>query len=348
MKDIFIDHHKYEDFWNYKSSAPILNLAITDLKRRDNAIAIETYFSEYGKPAWDKSIEFSDLDNASTLIAPVLDNEKQETTALIIYSVLNNKYMYYVVPKNGPYPTGKNVMSKDQWIKTFASYDLASFHKMNKKGIKKGYTIKATEAYEIEVCTQWCTSVNDGPEHCEEPVCTFEWRYREVPDPPASSSGGSSSSSTSSGSEESDPGTGTGTSTVDFSCASYQFINTSSFFQEAGVRGIRMKVLDSQRSIAREINMPTLIFGLPTFLTKGQAAEFAASSVNRASDAVWGLYRASPTLPNDPIIQNKFIELLQAFLSVKGGTVQRDGTQTDPIVIISNADYDIFGSGDCN
>lgn len=185
-----------------------------------------------------------------------------------------------------------------------------------------------------------------GEEFCEItylPLYGFVW-VEDNNGNTSSNGEGTSSNGTPGGSNT---GGGVNAAIIDFSFASFAFTNTSIYFQEAGVRGIRIKIIDSRNSYAKSITMPTLVFGLPTFLEPWEAAEFAASCVNLASDQVFGLYR-SGTMPNDPVIQNYFIETLRSKLSIKGRTVQRYGMQSDSRINIRDADYDLFGSGNCN
>jgi hypothetical protein len=120
------------------------------------------------------------------------------------------------------------------------------------------------------------------------------------------------------------------------------FVKVTSSYKQAGVRKLRIRVFDNQQSIYKTIMLPTYIVGVRSGMSDADAATFATDIINDMTDTVWSLYRISSSLPDNPTIVGKFEDLVKARFSLEGASFQRIGPQTDPRIIIGDAEYDLF------
>ncbi len=138
ITDIFEpdDQKAAAEFWNHTKNAPILKSAIKDLNASKNSKTLVSYISKIGKPMWDKSTEFTDINKTNTLIVPVGNDDKKSTVALLVVSYKGNYYQYHIVLK-GRYPRGRNLLSAHQWDGLFAALDKELFGKGKSRGFVK-------------------------------------------------------------------------------------------------------------------------------------------------------------------------------------------------------------------
>lgn len=219
INDIFEpdDETNVAEFWNHTKTAPILKSAIKDLRLNKNSKSLVSYISKIGRPAWDKSTEFRDVNKANTLLVPIVDDNKKLTAGLLVVSYKGNYYQYHTVLK-GRYPKGKNLLSHQQWEELFAALDKELFGKGKSRGFVKER--RRTNGMVHGVVGFWCyyACKGDGNGNCvpgteTDTTCEPEYGWYWVDDEGGSGSEASGGSPGSGGGTESGGGgSGGGTS----------------------------------------------------------------------------------------------------------------------------------------
>lgn len=135
-------------------------------------------------------------------------------------------------------------------------------------------------------------------------------------------------------------------------CSTFEFTQTAGNWQEAGVKNSRVNMLwlgGSRRGeyIPVTITAP-IIIGLPMHFRPGTAANIAAEACGHGEDAVSKLLKRQPTRPADAQIDQVYREAVDRFLRKYGGTAGRVRQNMSPNVIINNAQYRLWGHGDCD
>ena len=139
-------------------------------------------------------------------------------------------------------------------------------------------------------------------------------------------------------------------------CASFDFTQTASNWQEAGIKNAKVKILwlgggRSGQYINVNIAAP-IIVGLPRqnsggIISPGKAAEIAAWANDRALSVVTASLKLNPTRPTDLEIENMYRRQVRNFLLLHGGTADRTGSG-NPNIVIKDAKYKFLGNGDCD
>jgi prepilin-type processing-associated H-X9-DG protein len=135
-------------------------------------------------------------------------------------------------------------------------------------------------------------------------------------------------------------------------CRTFAFTQTASNWQEAGVKNSRVNMLwlDGSRRgeyIAATIAAPVII-GLPLYHSPGAAANIAARACSYGEDEVSRLLKRYPTRPTDYLIDKTYREAVDRFIRKYAGTAGRVYRNMSPDVIINDAQYRLFGNGDCD
>jgi hypothetical protein len=137
-------------------------------------------------------------------------------------------------------------------------------------------------------------------------------------------------------------------------CKSFLFSSVGSNWQEAGVSGVRFKVVYVDGSIreSREITIPRpLYFGLPKNhhiegnISEDEASNIAAGATQRASDLTSALLQSNPQM-NDIQLQNSFKKYLEGQLFYYGGRVSFYPSPGYAGAVFP-AKYKFLGNGDC-
>lgn len=144
------------------------------------------------------------------------------------------------------------------------------------------------------------------------------------------------------------------------SCSSFNFVRTTSNWQEAAVYDVRLKIVfyDASTNSYRttKISLGTqnrpLWFGLPvtrydgTAYTAGQAAELAAECVQNAADVVTSLFVNNPSVTPQQL-QSEYLKQIKNFMLSYGGRCDYNGSGSSSVVP-KKAQYNFFGTGDCD
>lgn len=140
-------------------------------------------------------------------------------------------------------------------------------------------------------------------------------------------------------------------------CNSFNFTELmGGDWQETGVRNIRFRQVIYDASTGKYYTKSftirkTVYFGLPKVkfsgaqMPAGEAASISAAAVQHAMDLVHALYMSNPETPSAAAI-SQFMSYLQSFMISRGGRADYHGSGVT--VPISDAQYTIFGNGDCD
>ena len=80
----------------------------------------------------------------------------------------------------------------------------------------------------------------------------------------------------------------------------------------------------------------------------GTAANIAARACGHAEDEVSKLLKSQLTRPTEAQIEQVYREAVNRYIRQYGGTAGRVRQNMPPTVIINNAQYRLFGHGDCD
>jgi hypothetical protein len=139
-------------------------------------------------------------------------------------------------------------------------------------------------------------------------------------------------------------------------CSSFTYRNTASNWQEAGVSGLRFKMVwiggsNSGIEISVTLGAP-LIFGLPiqradgTIYSPGKAAEMSAEAVSYATALTAQMLKYEPYIPSTLTVETMFKNNIKLFMLNYAGTAGATGSGS-PEIVTKPAKYQIFGHGDC-
>lgn len=135
-------------------------------------------------------------------------------------------------------------------------------------------------------------------------------------------------------------------------CRTFQFTQTAGDWQEAGVKNSRVNLFwigggRSGEYIPVTITAP-IIIGLPAYYRPGQAANFAAKACSFGEDEVERLLKRSPIRPTEYKIDQTYREAVERKIREYGGRSGRVRANMPSTVIIKDAEYRLFGNGDCD
>lgn len=134
-------------------------------------------------------------------------------------------------------------------------------------------------------------------------------------------------------------------------CRTFEFTQTAGNWQEAGVKNSRVNLFwisgRTGEYIPVTIVAPVII-GLPMHYSPGKAANLAASACSHGEDEVSRLLKRYPTRPTEFLIDKTYREAVDRFIRRHGGTSGRVRPNMPPTVVIKDAQYRLFGNGDCD
>ena len=142
----------------------------------------------------------------------------------------------------------------------------------------------------------------------------------------------------------------------DISCTSFLFTQTSSNWQEAGVRGFYIKIsyLDGTGRSTMKYDIPgQIVIGMPItranndFIPLGAAAEKAAEVVDLAGDLTFQAFKnlQGPFAAYE--IERAFRANLQIAARYYNVNVSTNGS-VSPDILIKQSEFTILGTGNCN
>ena len=137
-------------------------------------------------------------------------------------------------------------------------------------------------------------------------------------------------------------------------CVSFSFSKSSANWQEAKVKNIKFNVVfsDAARSDVRVTVDRPIWFGFPVrygngqLVSEGQAATDAANAAERAADRLFDFYKRVPVVVMKYVLEQKFLDFIKEEMILKGGRADFYGSGS-PSIITNEANYDLFGNGDC-
>ncbi len=150
----------------------------------------------------------------------------------------------------------------------------------------------------------------------------------------------------------------TGEVEAGINCASFKFVKTTTdaYWQESAIVDIKLNVFVLDAGTGRVKSRPHTItrpvwFGIPTKLANGEiiqpgkASEMAAVAVTLAHRDIANDY-IDRDFVSDAQIENDFVNYVSLYLQAISGKCDFHGSGS-PLVTPQNADYLIFGNGDC-
>ncbi len=133
-------------------------------------------------------------------------------------------------------------------------------------------------------------------------------------------------------------------------CISFDFRNTSSSWQEAGIKNIRFRIVHDtppQGFWTRKFEITNVLyFGFPSFVN--DPADKAARAVQRAMNHVFHLYKNQPNVSRYTVTKKLVDQIKHEINSLGvGGRVDGYGTGS-ATTVVKSALYRTFGNGTCN
>lgn len=135
-------------------------------------------------------------------------------------------------------------------------------------------------------------------------------------------------------------------------CRTFEFTQTASDWQEAGVKNSRVNLLWLGGSRTGEyipvtITAPVII-GLPLHFSAGKAANLAAKACSYGEHQVYKLLKRHPTRPTEYLIDKTYREAVEREIRKYGGRSGRVRPNMPSTIVINDAQYRLFGNGDCD